>query len=149
MSGQENAGETGSVVAPDLGGEKYLSFTTYRKDGSAKALPVWIADLGDGTLGFTTDSKSYKARRLQNDSRVLLQPCDSRGNITAGSTSWPGTAQVVVGGTDFQRVSSAIKNKYGWAFHAIGLYGKVAKLFGKYTPSDSAVIINLDHPERG
>ena len=40
--------------------EKYVSLTTYKKDGSTKSLPVWIADFGDGTIGFTTASSSYK-----------------------------------------------------------------------------------------
>ena len=28
--------------------EKYVSFTTYRKNGEPKPLPIWIVDLGDG-----------------------------------------------------------------------------------------------------
>ena len=137
----------GSVKAMSdqaIGQQKYLSFTTYRKDGSAKAVPIWIADLGDGTLGFTTDSKSYKARRLQNDTRVMVQPSDSRGNVIAGSTPSTGTARLAVGGADFERVRGAIKDKYRFGFFAINLFGKVGQLFGKFTPSDSAVIITLD-----
>lgn len=132
MGNEGNGGE--------IGREKYVSFTTYRKDGSAKAVPVWIADLGDGTLGFTTFSTSYKAKRLANDNRVLLEPSDSRGQVKAGSTPSRGTARLVVGGSDFERVRSAINDKYGWQVHVV----KLARLVGKYTPSDSAVIVTLD-----
>ena len=61
--------------------EKYVALTTYKKDGSEKTLPVWIADFGEGTIGFTTSSSSYKVKRIANDSRVAIQPSDSRGNV--------------------------------------------------------------------
>ena len=38
--------------------EKYVALTTYKKDGSTKTLPVWIADFGGGQVGFTTSSSS-------------------------------------------------------------------------------------------
>ena len=47
---------------------KYVSLTTYKKDGTTKALPVWIADFGDGKVGFTTSSSSFKVKR------ILVQP---------------------------------------------------------------------------
>ncbi|NNC79410.1 MAG: PPOX class F420-dependent oxidoreductase, partial [Acidimicrobiales bacterium] len=43
--------------------EKYLSLTTFRKNGEPKATPVWIVDLGNGTAGFTTASSSWKVKR--------------------------------------------------------------------------------------
>ena len=33
-----------------IGSEKYVSFTTFTRSGTPKPLPVWIADLEDGTL---------------------------------------------------------------------------------------------------
>lgn len=37
-----------------LANEKYVAFTTFTKAGEPKSTPVWIADVGDGKLGFTT-----------------------------------------------------------------------------------------------
>jgi len=123
--------------------EKFLSLTTYRKDGSAKELPIWIADLGDGTMGFTTYGESYKCKRLRNDSRVLLQPCNQRGVVTAGTEQVSGTA-VLSKGADFDRVRSAIKAKYGFMVNIIVAINKIGGLFGKRADSDTAVIITLD-----
>lgn len=67
-------------MAPTISSEKYVSLTTYRKDGTPKRVPVWIADLGDGTVGFTTASSSYKVKRIGNNPKVTLQPSDTRGN---------------------------------------------------------------------
>ena len=126
-----------------LSDEKYLSLTTYRKDGSAKELPVWIVDLGDGTMGFTTHGESYKCKRIRNDNRVMVQPCDQRGNITPGTEAVSGTA-VLAQGADFERVRKAVKEKYGFMVTVIIAVNKVRGLFGKGGDSDTAVIITLD-----
>jgi PPOX class probable F420-dependent enzyme len=92
--------------------EKYVLFTTFTRAGVAKALPVWIADLGDGTCGFTTGHDSWKVKRLSNNSRVELRPCDVRGRISQTSEMISGTAKVVID-DDLTRVEKAIRMKYG------------------------------------
>lgn len=92
--------------------EKYVSFTTFTREGVAKALPVWIADLGDGTCGFTTGNASWKVKRLSNNSRVELCPCDFRGRIDQTSEMISGTAKVVIG-YDHTRIEKAIRKEYG------------------------------------
>ena len=123
--------------------EKYLSLTTYRKNGETKALPVWIVDLGDGAMGFTTHGESWKCKRIRNDNRVMLQPCDQRGNLTAGTDVVTGTA-VLATGTDFDRVRTKVKQKYGFMVTLIIAMNKVRGLLGKDGDSDTAVIITLD-----
>ena len=54
--------------------ENYVALTTFRKNGERKNTPIWIADLGDGTIGFTTSKDSWKVKRIGNDPRVELQP---------------------------------------------------------------------------
>lgn len=123
--------------------EKFLSLTTYRMDGSAKELPVWIVDLEDGTMGFTTNGDTYKCRRIRNNNKITLQPCNQRGAVTAGTEVVSGTA-VLAQGADFDRVRSAIKKKYGFMANVIVVVNKIGGLFGKRRDSDTAVIITLD-----
>lgn len=123
--------------------EKYVQLTTYRKNGEPKTAPVWIADLGDGTVGFTTASSSWKVKRLRNDSRVVLQPSDSRGNVRDGTEPVTGTA-VVGTGAAYDRVAALIKKKYGVQFTMISVIGKAAKLIGKGSGTDTAVVVTLD-----
>ncbi len=120
--------------------EKFVSLTTFRENGDGKALPVWIVDLGDGTMGFTTSSESWKCKRIRNDDRVTLQPCDQRGKVTAGSSIVSGTA-VLATGTGFDTVRALIKKKYGFMVTMIIVVNKVRGLFGKGGDSDTAVII--------
>lgn len=123
-----------------ISNEKYVSFASFRKDGSVKELPVWIADLGDGTVGFTTSSSSYKVKRVRANSAVTLQPCDQRGNVTAGSEKVAGTA-VIGSADDFERVRALVKSKYGFQYTMISIVGSVAKLLGRGSGTDTAIII--------
>ncbi len=128
----------------DIAAEKYVAFTTFRKSGEAKATPVWIADLGDGTVGFTTPASSWKARRLANDHRVKVQPSDGRGRVKAGTEPLEGTAQLVEG-VDFERVLGMIRAKYGWQATLMSWYAKAATAIGRSgRVSDTGVIITLD-----
>lgn len=123
--------------------EKYVALTTYKKDGSEKTLPVWIADFGDGTVGFTTSSSSYKVKRIARDPRVALQPSDARGTVRDGTERLTGTA-VVATGSDFETYEAKVKSKYGIQYRAIKLLGSFMKLIGRGSGTDAAVVVTLD-----
>ena len=120
--------------------EKYVALTTYKRSGEGRTVPVWIAELGDGTVGFTTASSSWKVKRIRNDGRVVLQPSDSKGKPKPGTDQVQGTA-VVVDGADFERVEARIKAKYGIQFTMITLVGAAAKLIRRGSGTDVAVVI--------
>lgn len=122
--------------------EKYVSLTTFRKDGTPKPAPVWIADFGDGTVGCTTASSSYKVKRITNNPEVTLQPCNSKGVVTEGSEVVSGTAEVVTG-AEFEQCSDVVKQKYKLQYTAMALVGKAAKLIGKGSGTDAAIKITL------
>jgi uncharacterized protein len=74
-----------------LASGKYLSLTTFRRDGTPVATPVWLARRGDELLVYTSMS-SGKAKRIRNSGRVLLAPCDMRGRVTGDAVE--GTARL-------------------------------------------------------
>ena len=110
----------------ELAAEKYVRLTTFTKDGRAKPAPVWIADLGDGTLGFTTDVGSWKVKRIRNTPSVELVPSDARGNPKDGAATVSAIAEVRTGERS-SPIVSAIKAKYGWQYPAIHLLAKVRR----------------------
>ena len=93
-----------------LGSEKYVLLTTFRKDGRAVSTPLWVVPDGAG-LGFWTVADSGKVKRIRNSGRVTVAPCDMRGNPTGGETV-EGTARIG-GPADFERVARTLKKKYG------------------------------------
>jgi PPOX class probable F420-dependent enzyme len=95
-----------------LSDEKYMLLTTFRRDGTPVATPVWVVDLGDGTVGFWTSSGSGKAKRLAHTARVTVQPSDGRGRVKSGSEAIEANARVVTG-SEFEAIRERVVAKYG------------------------------------
>jgi PPOX class probable F420-dependent enzyme len=98
-----------TVTLNDLGQSKYLSLTTFRKDGTPVATPVWLVRDGDA-LRVITQANSGKAKRLSNDSRVLLAPCDARGNLKGEQVEGTATLEDA---TETARTAQLIEKRYG------------------------------------
>jgi PPOX class probable F420-dependent enzyme len=89
---------------------KYLSLTTFKKDGSAVATPVWLVREGDGLL-VTTQASSAKVRRIRNNPHVLLAPCDARGRMKGEQLAGLAALQDPV---ETERITSLIRKRYGF-----------------------------------
>lgn len=126
-----------------LADEKYVSLTTYRRNGAPKMTAVWIAPLGDGRMGFTTGADSFKVKRIRNNPAVLVQPCDMRGRLKDGTIPTPATATVVEG-AEAAPVERAIKAKYGVQVTMIELAEKARAMVGKRGAGTVSVVITLD-----
>lgn len=98
-----------------LAEETYVSLTTLKRSGEAVSTPVWVMGLGDGRLAISTGADSWKVKRARRDPRVMLQPCDRRGNVTPGSNASTGTAEVVLSGGSFEETLSRLRTKYALA----------------------------------
>lgn len=57
---------------------KYLTLTTYRRDGTPASTPVWFVG-DDGRLLVVTADDSYKAKRLRRNPACMVAPCNARG----------------------------------------------------------------------
>lgn len=126
-----------------IGNERYVSLTTFRGSGEAVSIPVWIVELEEQRVGFTTSSSSWKVKRLASNPSVLLQASDSRGKVKPGSAQVPGTG-AVVRNDEYVAVRAKVKAKYGVQFTLISFIGSLAKLFGRGSGIDCAVVVNLD-----
>ncbi len=68
--------------------QKYLSLETFRKSGEGVRTPVWFAaeeaggvDGGATALYIYTIGNTGKVKRIRNNPRVRIAPCDIRGNV--------------------------------------------------------------------
>lgn len=100
-----------STAAREIASHRYMALTTFRRNGEPVVTAVWVADLGDGTVGFTTGATSGKVRRLGHTSDVVVSPCSMRGVVVSGAPQWHGTA-TVVRGAEHARVRNAIARRY-------------------------------------
>ncbi|MFF7969979.1 PPOX class F420-dependent oxidoreductase [Streptomyces sp. NPDC007905] len=92
-----------------LGSGKYLLVTSYRKDGTPVATPVWVVRDGDA-LGVWTAADSWKVKRIRRRADVLVGPCDLRGHPTGDQL--PATAEIADAATT-ARYRTLIARKYG------------------------------------
>jgi PPOX class probable F420-dependent enzyme len=98
------------TVVDDIGRSKYISLTTYRKDGTGVATPVWHVRNGD-ELFVVSNADAWKVKRLRNNSQVMVTVCDVRGRIAPGAPSAEGTARLV-DGADAQTGRTLLARKY-------------------------------------
>ncbi len=129
-------------MAADLDSAKYVSFVTYKKDGSPVATPVWVVPF-QGGYAFTTEPDSFKIKRLRNDARATLTVCNARGKIVEGAVVHIGAA-VVLDEDDAEEVARLISKKYVIGTKLLGIYSFVKKLKGSgSTAGDAAIKVTL------
>jgi PPOX class probable F420-dependent enzyme len=127
-----------------LGDEKYILLTTFRRDGTPVATPVWVVKLEHDTFGFWTSSGSGKAKRLAHTARVTVQPCDARGRAKQGAAVLDATARMV-SGSEYEAIRERVLAKYGFMTKitkALGTAAGIAR--GKRIPyGDRGVVLTL------
>lgn len=102
-----------------VGKSNYVAFTSYRKDGTPVATPVWIVP-SDGKLYFISETETFKVKRVRRNSDVTLQPCDARGKVKPGAPVVQGSARLL-DYTDTPRVRKLINRKYWLLGPVMGL----------------------------
>jgi PPOX class probable F420-dependent enzyme len=86
---------------------KYLSITSYRRDGTGVATPVWFVADGERLL-VETDAASYKVKRIRRDPHVSVAMCSARGK----TMSDPVEAHAEVLPWDVERNRPMFEDKY-------------------------------------
>ena len=82
------------TLLEEFGRSRYVSLTTYRKDGTAVATPVWHVVDG-GELLIVSEAGAGKVKRIRNNGDVVVTVCGLRGGIAPDAPSAPGTARLL------------------------------------------------------
>ena len=115
-------------------GEKYLNLETWRKDGTAVATPVWFAEDG-GVLYIYSLADAGKVKRIRNNPRVRVAPCDMRGKLKG---EWVEARARILHGDEAAKGHRLLDEKYG-------LLKKIVNIFSKLRKRERVVIaIELD-----
>ena len=122
---------------------KYLSLTTFRKDGTPVSTPVWLVH-HDGEIRVLTGASSAKVRRLRNDARVRVAPCDMRGRVTGDA--FDGTGRVLDAG-ESAITRAAIRKRYG-LLGRLMFRGAAGRAAGS-EPTEVGIAIRIGEPSPG
>ncbi len=117
---------TSSPFKTALAGKRYISLTTFRKNGESVATPVWFVELA-GTLYVYSDATAGKIKRIRNDPRVQIAACTLRGTVTG--PLFAGEARIVADQDEIAAARAAIDAKYWLMRRLLGLIHKVSSLF--------------------
>lgn len=102
---------------------RYLDLATFRRTGRAVETPVWFARVGDRLYAFT-EARAGKVKRLRNDARARVAPCDVRGGLRG---DWiPARARVVTDATVEAAAYAALRAKYGWQMRTLDFFSRLA-----------------------
>jgi PPOX class probable F420-dependent enzyme len=130
---------TATAVRPLAIPGKYLSLTTYRRDGTPASTPVWFVEEG-GRLFVTTGAQSYKARRLRRNPACMVAPCTAGGKPRGDAI--PATAAFLQP-EEHARVDALMARKYRVdKILVLPLYRLAMRLRGKPAggPDDAAYL---------
>lgn len=123
----------------DVDDAKYISLTTFTRDGAPKATPVWITG-ANGSYLFYTGSDAWKTKRLRNDPRVEVRVCDMRGRVEPHVPVHRGTAEVLDDESSIAEAKQAVADKYGWQAALARLADRVR---GKLGRGDEPVAVRI------
>jgi uncharacterized protein len=129
-------------ASPNLGEQKFVSLTTFKRNGSAVASPMWIVAEGE-QLWAWTPADAWKVKRIRRDPRVTLTPSGRTGKVQPGAPVIDATAEVITDAGEVTRVESLIKRKYGLEFRIVTLIetiaarGRKPRFAVRITPSSS------------
>jgi len=117
---------------------RYLSVTSFKRDGTAVATPVWF--VCDGTRLFAfTDLHSAKVRRVRRNPRVLVAPCRVDGKLH--SEPVPARAEVLTNTAELERVQKLLLERYKISYRVVMLIYRLGRrLRGLQTVADGAAL---------
>ena len=110
----------------DIAKERFVSLTTFRKSGEPVSTPVWIG-LDGHTLIVTTPADSGKVKRLRNNPRVEMRPCDRRGKVKPGAEPVVGVADILTNPDGQRRLEDIIRRKYRLEYRIFMLIERIVR----------------------
>lgn len=97
-------------------GHKYLNLETFRKNGEGVKTPVWFAADPSANLGSReaklyvyTTGDSGKVKRIRNNNRVRVAPCNASGGLLG---QWVDARAQIVSGAEADRGMQLLNKKY-------------------------------------
>jgi PPOX class probable F420-dependent enzyme len=130
----------------EIDSARYISLTTFKRDGTPVASPVWVTG-SDGHYAFTTGAAAWKARRLANNPAVEVQVCDMRGRVAPGAIRHRGTGEVTSDPGTLAELRRRLAAKYGLQYRMLNVIEGVRKLTGR--GGDGLVTVRLSIPDAG
>ena len=117
---------------------RFLSVTSFKRDGTGVATPVWF--VSDGRRLFAlTDLHSAKVRRVRRNPRVLVAPCRADGKLRREPV--PAHAEVLTSTVDLEHVQKLLLERYRITYRLVMVaYRLGRRVRGRSSVADGAAL---------
>ena len=117
---------------------RYLSVTSFKRDGTGVATPVWF--VSDGRRLFAlTDLHSAKVRRIRRNPHVLVASCRADGKLR--SEPLPARVEVLTTTPELERVQTLLIKRYKISYRVVMLIYRLGRrLRGRRSVADGAAL---------
>lgn len=133
--------DEGRTKLSSLANGRYLSITTFRRDGSPASTPVWVVSDDPHRLLIATGADTWKVRRIKRDPHVRVAACSARGAVHGEAVD--GVARLV---DEEPLVRRLQHEKYGWQMRLLeGANALVRRI--RRRPGETAVFIEVVEEE--
>ena len=117
---------------------RFLSVTSFKRDGTGIATPVWFVSDGEHLFALT-DLHSAKVRRIRRNPHVLVAPCRPGGRLRGEPV--PAEAEVLTAGEDLEHVQRLLLERYKVSYRIVMLgYRFGRRLQRKRAVADGAAL---------
>lgn len=118
---------------------RYLSLTSFRRDGTPVATPLWFVSDGTRLLALT-DLHSGKVRRIRRHPEVLVAPCRADGKLRGAPV--PAHVEVLTAVPDLERVQRLLIERYKLTYRLVMLFYRLGRrLRGRPSVADGAALV--------
>jgi PPOX class probable F420-dependent enzyme len=132
------SGRSDAMGFAAFAGHKYLNLETFKKSGDGVKTPVWFAadpsaslDSSEGKLYVYTIGVSGKVRRVRNNPRVKVAPCNMRGDVRS---EWVDARAEIVTDAEADHGMQLLNKKYApWK--------QLLDFFAKFRPRERTVFV--------
>jgi PPOX class probable F420-dependent enzyme len=117
---------------------RFLSVTSFKRDGTGIATPVWFVSDGSRLFAFT-DLHSAKVRRIRRNPDVLIASCYPGGKLRKEPV--PAHAEVLTAIPELERVRTLLTERYKISYRLVMLgYRLGRRLRGEQSVADGAAL---------
>ena len=117
---------------------RYLSVTSFKRDGTGVATPLWFVSDGSRLLALT-DLHSGKVRRIRRNPHVLVAPCRVNGKLRGQPV--PARVEVLTATPQLDRVQKLLKARYKISYRVVMLGYRLGRLVrGRSSVADGAAL---------
>jgi len=118
---------------------RYLSVTSYKRNGTAVATPVWFIE-HDGRLLVETDAASGKVKRIRHNPAVLVAECSANGRVRGDQLS---AVAELLPQSQVARVHRLMMQKYRADMVVIGPLRALQSALHLGSPRTHSVILSI------